>query len=98
MTVTESPPGARAHRFVGKKRRSVEDRRFVLGQGRYAADVTLPQKALLTDAQTSGGLLLSVPQRNLQAALKCLKRYHAPCATVIGRIVRSNKPIIGVAA
>ena len=42
MTITESPPGATAHRFVGKKRRPVEDRRFVLGQGRFAADVTLP--------------------------------------------------------
>ena len=42
------------------------------------------QKALLTDAQTSGGLLLSVPRRKLDAVLKLLKRHHAPCAAVIG--------------
>jgi 2-furoyl-CoA dehydrogenase large subunit len=40
--IVDSPPAAPAHRFVGKKRRPVEDRRFVLGQGRYAGDVTLP--------------------------------------------------------
>ena len=39
-----SPPATEphAHRFIGKKRRPVEDRRFVLGRGRYAADITLP--------------------------------------------------------
>ena len=56
------------------------------------------QKALLTDAQTSGGLLLSVPRRNLDAALKLLKRRHALCAALIGQIVRSSKPKIRVAA
>ena len=41
--IVESPPvESRTHRFVGKKRRPVEDRRFVLGRGRYAADITLP--------------------------------------------------------
>jgi selenide,water dikinase len=55
------------------------------------------QKTLLTDAQTSGGLLLSVPQKNLAAVLKWLKRRHAPCAAVIGRIVRSAQPKIRVA-
>jgi selenide, water dikinase len=54
------------------------------------------QKTLLTDAQTSGGLLLSVPQKNLAAVLKWLKRRQAPCAAVIGRIVRSAKPKIRV--
>jgi selenide,water dikinase len=59
---------------------------------------TPAQKTLLTDAQTSGGLLLSVPRRNLDTILKHLKRDHAPCATVIGQIVRSSKPRIRVAA
>jgi selenophosphate synthase len=54
------------------------------------------QKTLLTDAQTSGGLLLSVPQKNLAAVLKWLKRRRAPCAAVIGRIVRSAQPKIRV--
>jgi selenide,water dikinase len=56
------------------------------------------QRTLLTDAQTSGGLLLSVPRRNLDAVLKLLKRDHAPCAAVIGQIVRSGKPKIRVMA
>jgi selenide,water dikinase len=57
---------------------------------------TSAQRALLTDAQTSGGLLLSVPRRNLDAVLKHLKRGHALCAAVIGQIVRSSKPKIRV--
>ena len=59
---------------------------------------TPAQKILLTDAQTSGGLLLSVPRRNLDAVLKRLKSQRALCAAVIGQIVRSNKPGIRVAA
>jgi selenide,water dikinase len=57
---------------------------------------TAVQKALLTDAQTSGGLLLSVPRRNLDAVLKHLKSHHALCAAVIGQIVRSSRPKIRV--
>lgn len=59
---------------------------------------TPTQKALLTDAQTSGGLLLSVPRRNLEAVLKHLKRDRALCSAVIGQIVRSGKPKIRVMA
>jgi selenide,water dikinase len=56
------------------------------------------QKALLTDAQTSGGLLLSVPRRKLDAVLKLLKRHHTLSAAVVGQIVRSSEPKIRVAA
>jgi len=59
---------------------------------------TPAQKTLLTDAQTSGGLLLSVPRRNLDAVLKRLKTHHTLCAAVIGQIVRSSKTRIRVAA
>jgi selenide,water dikinase len=59
---------------------------------------TAVQKALLTDAQTSGGLLLSVPRRNLDAVLKHLKSHHVLCAAVIGQIVRSSRPKIRVVA
>ena len=59
---------------------------------------TAAQKSLLTDAQTSGGLLLSVPRRNLQKVLKLLKFQHALCAAEIGTIVRSKKPKIRVSA
>ena len=59
---------------------------------------TPAQKVLLTDAQTSGGLLLSVPRRNLEKVLKLLKLHHALCAAVIGTIVASKKPRIRVSA
>ena len=47
-------------------------------------------QAILTDAQTSGGLLLCVPPRNLEQVRRVLKRHRTPCAAVIGRIVRRN--------
>jgi selenide, water dikinase len=49
------------------------------------------QKALLTDAQTSGGLLLCVRQDRLSAVLEILKQFRTPCAVVVGRIIRSIK-------
>jgi selenide,water dikinase len=54
------------------------------------------QKTLLTDAQTSGGLLLSVPRRNLDKVLKLLARLDSPNASIIGQIARSAKPKIRV--
>jgi selenide, water dikinase len=60
------------------------------------AGVSDAQKALATDAQTSGGLLLCVAPRNLDAVLKLLKKYRTPCAAIIGKIVRSSKPRVVV--
>jgi selenide,water dikinase len=57
---------------------------------------TAAQKTLLTDAQTSGGLLLCVPPKNVETVLKRLTRLDVICATVIGHIVRSGKPKIMV--
>ena len=54
------------------------------------------QKTLLTDAQTSGGLLLCVRKERLDAVLEILKQFRTPCAVVIGRIVRSIRPRIRV--
>lgn len=54
------------------------------------------QKTLLTDAQTSGGLLLAVPRKNVNRVLKILSNLNTPCAAVIGQIVRSAKPKIKV--
>ena len=60
--------------------------------------ITPARKTMLTDAQTSGGLLLSVPRRNLDTVIKHLKSHHALCASIIGNIVRSNTPKIRVTA
>jgi selenide, water dikinase len=52
------------------------------------------RQALLTDAQTSGGLLLCVPPKHRDAVMALLKRARAICAAEVGRIVRSAKPRI----
>jgi len=57
-----------------------------------------PQRILLTDAQTSGGLLLCVPEAKLEKVLGILRQRRTPCAAVIGRISarRSRRPLICV--
>lgn len=62
----------------------------------WASDIRAEQKTLLTDAQTSGGLLLSVGPRRLEAVQRLLKQERTPCAAVIGRIVRTRKPVITI--
>ena len=54
------------------------------------------RKILLTDAQTSGGLLLCVPETNLEKVLAVLRRAGTPSAAVIGKIVpqRRRRPLI----
>jgi selenide,water dikinase len=54
------------------------------------------QKVLLTDAQTSGGLLLAVSPRRLTQVLRLLKGRHAPCHAVIGKILPAQKKLIGI--
>ncbi len=53
-------------------------------------------KVLLTDAQTSGGLLLCVRPRDLARVRQILKRHRTPVSAVIGRITRSSRPRIDV--
>ncbi len=55
-------------------------------------------RTLLTDAQTSGGLLLCVPAKHLNAVLRLLKRFRAPCAAVLGRITSGGRARIEVRA
>jgi selenide,water dikinase len=54
------------------------------------------RRILLTDAQTSGGLLLSVAESNLKNVLTILRRASTPSAAVIGKIVpgRRRRPLI----
>jgi selenide,water dikinase len=51
---------------------------------------TTPQKALLADAQTSGGLLLCVTEKNMSGVMRLLKKHRTPCAVVIGKIVKGK--------
>jgi selenide,water dikinase len=56
---------------------------------------THQQRILLSDAQTSGGLLLCVAETNWPKVLRLLRKASAPCATVIGRLVDNRRgPLI----
>jgi selenide, water dikinase len=57
---------------------------------------TSAQKHLMTDAQTSGGLLLCVAEKHLERVIGILRRHRTPCARVIGRMQRSSQPQIKV--
>jgi selenide, water dikinase len=54
------------------------------------------RRILLTDAQTSGGLLLCVDEANLANVLKVLRKARTPSTAQIGRIVprRRRGPLI----
>jgi len=51
-------------------------------------------RILLSDAQTSGGLLLCVPEKSRAHVLQILRRNRTACAAVIGRITRRRDPLI----
>lgn len=53
-------------------------------------DVSPEMQLLLADAQTSGGLLISVPKGNVTAVLEILKEHKTLCAVKIGRIIEKQ--------
>jgi selenide,water dikinase len=53
----------------------------------WSPDLSLEERYLCVDAQTSGGLLLVVPSEKEAALLAALREEHTPAAAVIGRIV-----------
>ena len=57
-------------------------------------DTPKPLRILLSDAQTSGGLLLCVNQKRLTKVLRVLKKSGTPLAAVIGKIVRRRTSLI----
>ena len=67
-------------------------------QNLYAATVLVDwantdstRRTLLTDAQTSGGLLLCVAEEKLKTVLSILRKARTPSAAVIGKIVRRRR-------
>lgn len=62
----------------------------------WAGGVSDAQKFLLADAQTSGGLLLCVAPKNLDAVLRVLAKRKTLCAAIIGQVTRSKEPKIRV--
>jgi selenide,water dikinase len=87
--------------------RELAARGFVTGaSGRnwagYGADVALtgelaePDRALLTDPQTSGGLLVSCTPAALDAVLATFRRHGFDAAAVVGRVVPRDGPPLQV--
>ena len=71
-------------------------------QNLYSANVVVnwgkapeSKRILLTDAQTSGGLLLCVAESKLEKVLQLLRKARTPSAVVVGRLVSSRRgPLI----
>jgi len=56
----------------------------------WAEGITEAEKLLLADAQTSGGLLLAVPQSSRDRLVARLEELGTPAAAVVGEITASN--------
>jgi selenide,water dikinase len=50
--------------------------------------LTDEDRLLLCDAQTSGGLLMSVASERAAQLIAALEARNAPCASVVGRIIK----------
>jgi selenide,water dikinase len=60
--------------------------RFLSEWVSYDARVDKAAQLVLCDAQTSGGLLIAVPERNVDRLLNELEQRGAPCHAVVGRL------------
>jgi selenide,water dikinase len=63
---------------------------FVEPHVRFHAGLDYSRRMLMLDAQTSGGLLMSVPQAKAQAVLDELRGAGFPQAAVIGQVVEQT--------
>ena len=91
-------PGARelaeAGHIAGGTRRNLEDAQRSTS---WAHDVSPVEQLLLCDAQTSGGLLISVPAERADVLMDALRAAHTPAAAMIGD-VRAGEPRVDVIA
>ena len=63
----------------------------------WGEGISNDDKLLLCDAQTSGGLLISVPEPKLEPLLKKLSDKKVGATSVVGKIVKPNgKSMINV--
>jgi selenide,water dikinase len=62
----------------------------------WAAEVDEPHRMLLCDAQTSGGLLIAIPQERLELLLSSLQEAATPAAAVIGELIPGEGGLIVV--
>lgn len=73
----------------GGTRRNLD---FAAPLTRFAADLSEPQRLLMADAQTSGGLLIAIPEARLQTLLDALAGRGVATRAVIGRIEPADLP------
>ncbi len=78
----------------GGTRRNLES---LAGAVEFAAGIDETTRLLLADAQTSGGLLIALPESQVQALRAALQRERAPAAAQIGRVVAGPAGRIAVA-
>ena len=70
---------------------------FITGKTEWSSTISRLTKLILCDAQTSGGLLIAVPEAQSQSLLDDLHRNGVPEAALIGRVVKGkNSKIIVV--
>lgn len=72
------------------------NRDFLAGQVRLPEKVSPEMAAILYDPQTSGGLLISVPEKTHEAMLKEMKSRGIPAAAV-GRVMKKGEILIELA-
>ncbi|WP_421996241.1 selenide, water dikinase SelD [Reyranella sp.] len=72
----------------GGTKRNLE---YAAPQARFADSLAEPQRLLLADAQTSGGLLIAVAPEKVDALVADLRRRGTPAAAVIGSIVAADR-------
>ena len=62
----------------------------------WSSKLSVGEKLLLSDAQTSGGLLISVPEQNTRALLEELHSNNVKVAAIIGEVYDSPNPGVQV--
>jgi selenide,water dikinase len=77
---------------------SIKNLKYAEQDTHFAENVTESQKCIYADAQTSGGLLLSVPDENLDAVMETLDETGAPCAVLIGKTTPRRDKAVYVTA
>lgn len=75
---------------------SIKNFEFVKPKVEYAQDINAEMQMLLCDAQTSGGLLIAVPDKQSDKLLKLLRKKGAASAQIIGKVVESKEKRIFV--
>jgi selenide,water dikinase len=86
---------ARAGIYSGANERNAE---YSAARTDFAKDVGEEWRAALYDAQTSGGLLVCLPEARAGAAVAEMRGAGIECAQVVGRIVEDRESRIRVAA